>query len=303
MRILPPETQNHILNAVRSYFHISGYSFKDNYARVISGVEEGVFGWITVNSLLGNFNNKQLSHDKTIAALDLGGASTQVTFNPSTPPKENGYKIKINNVEYHLYTYSFLGYGADIAINSAIEWIIKNQNHVNYTISFGCFPIGYFEKYRYNSVEFLIAGSSEPNSCFNVAYSILNLDKNCKQCSINRIYFPGIESKISAFSLYYYVANFFEMSKWVDPFKFYDVGQGFCKLNYDQLKAKYSNNPNWNFITRYCFDTLYIYAILNGAYHIPERSPDINPVGDLNNVEIGWTMGAMINQILYPSYF
>merc|ERR1719312_2320547 len=41
-------------------------------------LDEGVFGWMTVNYLLGQLNQPK----KSYVALDLGGGSTQITFLP-----------------------------------------------------------------------------------------------------------------------------------------------------------------------------------------------------------------------------
>jgi Golgi nucleoside diphosphatase len=42
-----------IMNSVRQTLRNSPFKFKDNYARVISGVEEGISSWVTVNYLQG----------------------------------------------------------------------------------------------------------------------------------------------------------------------------------------------------------------------------------------------------------
>ena len=45
---------------------------------IASELEEGVFGWVTVNYLLEQLHNPR----KSYVALDLGGGSTQITFLP-----------------------------------------------------------------------------------------------------------------------------------------------------------------------------------------------------------------------------
>ncbi|MEI4878558.1 hypothetical protein, partial [Klebsiella pneumoniae] len=59
-------------------------------AKIITGQEEGAYGWITINYLLGRFTQEQSwlnfisdsQKQATFGALDLGGASTQITFVP-----------------------------------------------------------------------------------------------------------------------------------------------------------------------------------------------------------------------------
>jgi len=38
---------------------------------------------------------------------------------------------------------------------------------------------------------------------------------------------------------------------------------------------------------------------LSKAFHMPQKEKHIAPMGELNNVEIGWTMGAQIYHILH----
>ena len=49
--------------------------FENKWARIISGEEEGAYGWITVNYLLNTLDSTD-SNDTTFGALDLGGKST-----------------------------------------------------------------------------------------------------------------------------------------------------------------------------------------------------------------------------------
>lgn len=50
-----------ILKAIGNLFQTYPFAYEDGYARVISGAEEGVFGWITVNYLLGTVDPDRVS--------------------------------------------------------------------------------------------------------------------------------------------------------------------------------------------------------------------------------------------------
>lgn len=41
-----------LMKWVRTYFTESGYIYKDDRIRIMSGEEEGIFGWISANYLL-----------------------------------------------------------------------------------------------------------------------------------------------------------------------------------------------------------------------------------------------------------
>lgn len=48
----------------------------------------------------------------TVGALDLGGASSQITFSPTqTSVLEDFYELPLGDKVVRLYSHSFLGYG------------------------------------------------------------------------------------------------------------------------------------------------------------------------------------------------
>lgn len=71
MRLLPFAQREKLMLETRRYLETSGFLFHPQYARILSGEEEGVFGWMAVNYLLGNFNMNG-DTNVTVGALDLG---------------------------------------------------------------------------------------------------------------------------------------------------------------------------------------------------------------------------------------
>jgi len=53
LRRLPPARQAALLGHVRAALRASSFAFEDGWARVISGADEGAFGWIALNYLAG----------------------------------------------------------------------------------------------------------------------------------------------------------------------------------------------------------------------------------------------------------
>nr|XP_025038771.1 ectonucleoside triphosphate diphosphohydrolase 1 isoform X4 [Pelodiscus sinensis] len=128
MRLLSLQNRSvadRVLSAVENMLRSSPFDFQG--ARVISGQEEGAYGWITINYLLGNFKQTGWldflphlqSSSGTSGALDLGGASTQITFVPDHEPiesQENSLHFRLYGKSYNVYTHSFLCYGKDQAL-------------------------------------------------------------------------------------------------------------------------------------------------------------------------------------------
>ena len=68
----------------------------------------------------------------TIGALDLGGASTQITFETSekVEDKDNVMELKLYGQTYRLYTQSFLCYGQDQFLRKLLAYLITVQFHI-----------------------------------------------------------------------------------------------------------------------------------------------------------------------------
>lgn len=144
---------------------------------IMEGRDEGVFAWITVNYLLGligppipgrgipsPYSAKPSSRLSTAAVMDLGGASTQIVFEPSGPegapehgmrPGEHVYALRNfggSGQDYVLYQNSYLGYG-----------LMQARRRVNTLASFA-------HSYGHPSAN----GSSRiPSPCFAVGKSKL----------------------------------------------------------------------------------------------------------------------------------
>ncbi|KAG8535379.1 hypothetical protein GDO81_028695, partial [Engystomops pustulosus] len=116
-RMMNPAVANEVLTSVENTLRSSPFDFQG--ARIISGQEEGAYGWITVNYLLGNFIQRSYFRSvRTSGALDLGGASTQITFESDDfiESEDNSLHFRLYGRSYNVYTHSFLCYGKDQAL-------------------------------------------------------------------------------------------------------------------------------------------------------------------------------------------
>jgi GDA1/CD39 (nucleoside phosphatase) family len=94
-------------------------------ARVLSGEEEAIYDWAGVNFLLGDLIEQSegagtvINPKKTHGALDLGGASTQISFYESKEDiMSNLFKLQIGQAKHwNVYAHSFLYYGIEEALN------------------------------------------------------------------------------------------------------------------------------------------------------------------------------------------
>ena len=122
LRLLGEAKSKKILDAVRHRLETK-YPFSvvpGDGVSIMDGKDEGVYAWITTNYLTGKIGTA----DKvpTAAVFDLGGASTQIVFEPTFPSasggmpetltdKDHKYELTFGGRHFLLYQHSHLGYG------------------------------------------------------------------------------------------------------------------------------------------------------------------------------------------------
>lgn len=87
---------------------------------IMDGRDEGVFAWVTANYLMNTIRADSPKAAVPYAVLDLGGASTQIVFEPFFPSAvpdtalekgEHRYELSFGRKEHVLYQHSYLGFG------------------------------------------------------------------------------------------------------------------------------------------------------------------------------------------------
>ena len=127
LRLLPegPAAADAIMDAVRSKLSRTGFDVKSRDVSILSGGDEGLYGWVAVNYLLGRIGGGgagEVGSEKktTVALADLGGGSAQLSYAvdadvASTAPA--GYVRTVPGTRdrpagaLSAYVHSFNGYG------------------------------------------------------------------------------------------------------------------------------------------------------------------------------------------------
>jgi len=125
LRLLGAAQSGEILEAVRSRlktaypFPLSSSEGPEAAVAIMDGRDEGVFAWVTANYLLDTIRADSPREAVPYAVLDLGGASTQIVFEPvfgqetgvALGEGEHRYELSFGGEEHVLYQHSYLGYG------------------------------------------------------------------------------------------------------------------------------------------------------------------------------------------------
>ncbi|XP_039593412.1 ectonucleoside triphosphate diphosphohydrolase 3 [Polypterus senegalus] len=310
-----------ILLTVQRYLQSLPFDYKG--ASVITGQEEGIYGWITANYLMGNFLEKNLWNAwvrphgaETSGALDLGGASTQIAFTPEWEDRgDSTLSVMLYGYEYHVYTHSFACYGRDEAERRLLATLVQKTSSSAFTEN-PCFPQNYVttlsaksifgsqctatyrtEDYNPNS-RITFVGTGDPGLCRETVFSLFDFT-SChgkQQCSFDGVYQPEVIGKFVAFSGFYYTAEALGLSGSFSLDTFNSSTWSFCAQEWQMLKAKHSTMKE-GYLRSYCFSANYIYNLLVHGYKFNSLTwPLISFQREVSKSSIAWSLGYMLNQ-------
>uniref|UniRef100_A0A8D2MWI8 Ectonucleoside triphosphate diphosphohydrolase 8 n=1 Tax=Zonotrichia albicollis TaxID=44394 RepID=A0A8D2MWI8_ZONAL len=195
-------------------------------ARILTGSEEGSFGWITVNYLLETLVKVQSTWKKwehpqdteVLGALDLGGASTQITFQPRVPVEDRNTSVffRLYGTNYSLYSHSYLCYGQSQALKMLLAAL--HQASSGGQIKHPCYPQGYQENITvaelYDSpcvrapssaspgLVLTVTGTGDPAACDTAVRRLFNFSCGAQgPCGFNGVYQPPVRGQFLVSSL------------------------------------------------------------------------------------------------------
>ncbi|VVA91285.1 unnamed protein product [Arabis nemorensis] len=311
MRLLDVNVQEQILEVTRRVLRSSGFKFQDEWARVISGSDEGIYAWVVANYAVGSLGSDPL---QTTGIVELGGASAQVTFVSSeNVPPEFSRTITYGNVSYTIYSHSFLHLGQNEAHQRLWESLHKSaaNSTEDEIVTDPCTPKGY--TYENNSQkhssrilaeESRLTGSLQAfgnfSKCRSATFAMLQAgNENCpyKHCSIGSTYTPDLQGHFFATSNFYYTSTFFELHEKDWLAEMIPAGRRYCKEEWSKLKEKYPTTKE-EYLLGYCFSTAYIISMLHDSLGFALNDGRIefaNKAGE-KEIPLDWALGAFIVQ-------
>ncbi|XP_038623887.1 ectonucleoside triphosphate diphosphohydrolase 8-like [Tachyglossus aculeatus] len=288
-------------------------------AQLLTGNEEGAFGWITINYLLESlvkysFAGKWMppTAAELVGSLDLGGASTQITFRPQSPSGDPSTQedFRLYGGNYTVYTHSYLCYGRDQALKMLQAHLVQASNSSR--VDHPCYPSGFQETLlleglydspcarppkAYNpQSEILLRGTGDPEACFSAVRTIFNFS-SCggrKDCGFNGVFQPAVSGHFYAFSAFYYTFDFLNLTKGQSLSVTNATVWEFCKRNWDEMELSYPDQKKW--LHNYCPTAVYILTLLMDGYKFTSESwSTISFCKQAADTDIGWSLGYMLN--------
>ncbi|KAI9256708.1 nucleoside phosphatase GDA1/CD39 [Sporodiniella umbellata] len=303
LRMLGAEKSEKILEAVRKY--LGDYPFPiagENGVEIMEGKDEGVYAWVTVNYLLG-----KLKKEESSAVFDLGGASTQIVFEPRFMPSgsmaegEHKYKLNYHGGVFNLYQHSYLGYGLNEARKQVKLQMISMQNEEKSTVEHPCLPDGYEELIEHKNANVTLVGTGAGHaSCRNIIEKIFQKEKMCNlsPCAFDGVYQPPLIDTFKNRELYVF-SYFYDLTQPLgmpSEFSVRELGEMADRVCNGEKKPfrhmpnaldEIEKDPN------YCLNLSYAYSLLRFGYDIPSERL-VRTAKKINNAETGWSLGASI---------
>uniref|UniRef100_H3A2T8 Ectonucleoside triphosphate diphosphohydrolase 1 n=1 Tax=Latimeria chalumnae TaxID=7897 RepID=H3A2T8_LATCH len=314
LRLESPTASDAVLNAVKKFLQTYPFSFSG--ARIITGQEEGAYGWITINYLLENF--KQL--------VLLPPAL------PNLPPSDSEFAINLA-----------LGNSSFNNCSSRKVELLLRSTHFTARVQFGAFGVlnffFFFKKphsctkvevaasvrcltrcllpprghREYSSFLFLknsvcVASSSEAfgnSQCklISSGWYILHVHIGYRKTPTTQKILQRKGTKLScllsqAFSAYYFVMNFLNVTNIQDPLTpalIQDTVEKFCKKPWETVKMEFPSIKE-KYLSEYCFSGTYILSLLQDGYKFnTENWKNLKFLGKIGDSDAGWTLGYMLN--------
>ncbi|KAI7817516.1 nucleoside phosphatase GDA1/CD39, partial [Gamsiella multidivaricata] len=307
LRLVQDDIREQILANSCSYIR-ENYSFHigecKDHIKNITGEEEGIYGWVAINYLMGGFDNggvkmiesvtDSMPHRHTLGFLDMGGASTQIAFEPSPTASEEHAndltKVSLNTLdgqtlEYHVFVTTFLGYGSNQARRRYVKDYLLSTNKdllespkpgVQITIEDPCLPKNLQLSETHTIPHVPLMGSGSFTECLKRVEMLLNKDKECTDvpCLFNGVHTPPIDFNINTFigvSEYWYSSHdILGLGGAYDYAEFEQKSAEFCNSEWEDIKARPDyQGQSQDRLEMQCFKSAWLSNVLHGGFGLP----------------------------------
>lgn len=345
LRLVQDDVREQILTNSCNYIR-DNYNFHmgecKTHIKNISGEEEGIYGWVAINYLMGGFDNggvkmikpevldseshddsgdhgsvptldshgssettrgnnqsdgankdgDNFSHRHTLGFLDMGGASTQIAFEPS-PEASRAHANDLmavhlrtldgHTLEYNVFVTTFLGYGSNQARRRYVkDYLLATNKELleldkpGFQIEDPCLPKNLHLSETHTLPHVPLKGSGSFKECLKKVEVLLNKDKEChdEPCLFNGVHTPPIDFNINTFigvSEYWYSAHdILGLGGAYDYAEFERKSAEFCNSEWDDIKDRpdYQNQAQER-LEMQCFKSAWLTNVLHGGFGLP----------------------------------
>nr|XP_035920833.1 ectonucleoside triphosphate diphosphohydrolase 8 isoform X5 [Halichoerus grypus] len=275
-------------------------------AELLAGQAEGALGWITINYVLGTLIKYSFSGEwirplegTLVGALDMGGASTQITFVPGGPilDKSTQATFRLYGSEHRVYTHSYLCFGRDQMLTRLLARLMESSPGP--LVRHPCYHSGYWTTlspailYESPCVHttpppdlartLTVEGTGNPGACVSAIRGLFNFS-SCEgrgHCAFDGVYQPPVRGRFycrhahltsppQAFSNFYYTFHFLNLTSKQPLTTVNATIWEFCRRPWKQVEASSPGQDRW--LRDHCASGLYILTLLLEGYGFREET-------------------------------
>lgn len=299
---------------------------REDQARVLTGEEEGLFDFLSVQQLLSASSGsarldladgrpvwdlpRLVRDDVTIrgcpyfsvGTIDLGGASTQVSYvRPFKPPDTlllpEPHETEISQARNFVFTHSFLDYGIHRA----------HERHVEHLLALGrpsdpCTPRGFHVSNTMGS--FSLEGTGNAQECEElIGWLFSNSPGPCKPeevaglCAMELVQRPKPRSgtRFLVFDHGFRVASFLGLAGFPRLESIREAATTHVTSSAADVREAHPSE-NDDALALYGFESMYLFHLLHTGYGFDNDSEDVGFAETLGSSSLDWSLGAMVSE-------
>ncbi|UZJ53866.1 hypothetical protein CBS101457_003186 [Exobasidium rhododendri] len=349
MRFLPPEQREAVIEETCRFIdHDTPFSLGKggcaDHIQIITGEEEGLLGWIAINYLMDGFHFKPDSTIQgsvegtkgrsTYGFLDMGGASTQIAFEPSgrvqVLPEDSKdltpVKLRMldgTDVTHNVFVTTFLGFGTNKARERYLQSV--ESTGLSQPLIDPCLPDG-LRMQSDNGTQLLGTGSFD--TCLSSLAPLLDKDAKCNHppCLFHGVHVPAIDFSVNHFigvSEYWFSSNdVFKLGGVYDFVSFQKAAQDFCGRPWSEIEMElksgqvFGKQVTKDRLEMQCFKSAWMTTVLHEGIGLPritdsggkgdgkphadeaqDKADEKNlfqSVNDVKGLAVSWTLGKAV---------
>eukprot|EP00775_Hariotina_reticulata_P010825 gene10826-10982_t len=310
---------------------VSGFEYQEaEGARVLTGAEEGIWGWVAINYATGALQAATTADTAAVlrqsgqamgrrgmpgggaaaqpaealqGVLELGGASLQVTVLPQgrLPPEHSSKLVLPALGPGKVFSKSFDGWGLQA---SHAQW--TDRLTASKAKHDPCLPKGYRSASG-------MSGSGNFKECRAGVGGMLPVSKgNCsyQQCGLSGSFLPNLKGvKFRGLDNFYYTAHALGLpaDKAVSIRQIEAAAKTYCGHSWSALKSRHmrqhSDSRSEPYVLKVCFSSALIVSLLQEGLQLEPAAEQVIPSNSVPTprgkmVEVNWALGALIVEVL-----
>lgn len=288
-----------VLVECRRVLRSSGFMFRDDWASVLRGQQEGLYHWVAVNYALGYIGKKP---EETAGVIVLGRSSMQVSFaSDESLPSNFSKAIRMAGVTYNLHTQSLQQFGQDkiwklLQEKNSQELRSLTENGEK-TVTNACIPRGYGSTSAASDEKLVTSRPGNFSSCKSEVMTLLNgTQGKCANppCELAPSILVDLEPKPHPQQKFFLASELQGLVPKASVPELEALGQHYCEEDWDHLKKQHDIDDIY--LSRSCFSHAFMAILLHDSFGIPLDDKRVGFAA--GSTPVDWRLGAFIAQTI-----